>query len=70
MLRKVVQAENNENMRFKILETGGRTVKSLLQRANPTATAGCSSSDCIACKGGRGSGGHCRRNTVTYEIEC
>ena len=70
MLRKVVQAEANQDINFKIIETGGRTVKSLLQRSNPTATTGCSAGDCIACKGGRGSGGHCRKNNVTYEIEC
>ena len=71
MLRKVVQAENSNDMKFKIIETGGRTVKSLLQRSNPTATAGCSADDCIACKGGnRGAGGNCRRSSVTYEIEC
>ena len=45
-------------------------MKSLLQKSNPTATAGCSALDCIACKGGRGSGGHCRKTNVTYEIEC
>ena len=45
-------------------------MKSLLQRYNPTATAGCFAGDYIACKGGRGSGGQCRRNNVTYEIEC
>ena len=74
ILRKVVQAEKNQGLKFKIIETGGRTVKSLLQRYNPTATAGCFAGcfagDYIACKGGRGSGGHCRRNNVTYEIEC
>ena len=73
MLRRVVQAEAtyNKDMNFKIVESGGRTVKSLLQRSNPTATAGCTSEDCIACRGGdRGAGGNCRQNNVTYELEC
>ena len=71
MLRKVVQAEANKEMKFKVIETGGRTVKSLLQKSNPTATAGCTAQDCIACRGDdRGNGGNCRRNNVTYEIEC
>ena len=35
----MVQAENNVDMWFKIIETGGRPVKSLLQRSNTTATA-------------------------------
>ena len=38
MLRKVVQTEANKDMKFKIIEKGGRTVMSLLQRSNPTAT--------------------------------
>ena len=73
MLRRVVQAEatSNKDMNFKVVESGGRTVKSLLQRSNPTATAGCTAEDCIACRGGdRGAGGNCRKNNVTYEIEC
>ena len=73
ILRRVVQAEaeTNKDMKFKIVESGGRTMKSLLQKSNPTATAGCSDNACIACRGrDRGSGGNCRRNNVTYEVEC
>jgi hypothetical protein len=73
MLRRVVQVEaaTNKDMNFKIVESGGRTVKSLLQKSNPTATIGCTAEDCIACNGGdRGAGGNCRKNNVTYEIEC
>ena len=49
IFRKVVQAEANKEMKFKVIETGGRTVKSLLQRSNPTAIAGCTAQDCISC---------------------
>ena len=71
MLRKVVQTEANKDMKFKIIEKGGRTVMSLLQRSNPTATAGYTAGDCIACRGeNRCTVGNCRRNNVTYEIEC
>ena len=70
MLREVAQAEAEVDMKFNIIETGGRTVKSELQRSKPTATAGCTDALCIACKEGRGRGGNCRRSNVTYEIEC
>ena len=72
LLRRVVQTEagNSGDMKFKIVESGGRTLKSLLQRSNPTATAGCSDGSCIACRGDRGKGGDCRKTNVTYEIEC
>ena len=54
MLRRVVQSEAaaNKEINFKIVESGGRTLKSILQRSNPTATAGCTDAGCVACRGG------------------
>ena len=69
-MRKVAEEEGKEGIRFKIMEVGGRTIKSELQRSNPTATPGCGEHDCIVCKLGRGRGGNCRRNNVNYTIEC
>ena len=69
-MRKVAEKEVKEGIKFKIMEVGGRTMKTELQRSNPTATPGCGESDCVACKLGRGRGGNCRRNNVNYEIEC
>ena len=45
-------------------------IKGMVQKLNPTATAVCSSEDCIACHGGRGEGGNCRKSNVKYEMEC
>ena len=73
MLRRVVQTEAaaNKEIHFKIVEAGGRTVKSILQRSNPTNTAGCTDAGCAACRGGaKGKGGNCRQSNVTYEMEC
>ena len=69
-MRKVAEQEAKEGIKFKIMEVGGRTIKSELQRSNPTAQAGCGESDCIACNRERGRGGNCRRNNINYEIEC
>ena len=57
-------------MRFKVIETGGRSIKSIVQKSNPTATLGCEAADCLPCKNGRGDGGDCRRCGVNYSIEC
>ena len=52
------------------VESGGRTVKSNVQQSNPTTVGGCQSGDCVACKGGRGSGGSCRKSNVVYQYSC
>ena len=70
MMRKVAEEEARDGIKFKILEVGGRTLKSELQRSNPTATPGCDKSDCLPCSGGRGKGGKCHKNNVNYVIEC
>ena len=70
MLREVAETEAHPSMKFKIVEKGGRTVKRALQKSNPTASVGCESGDCLACKGGRGTGGPCRRSNVVYEMVC
>ena len=70
MMRKVAKEEAKGNIRFKIVEIGGKTLKRELQKSNPIATPGCDAEDCIACNAKRGEGGNCRKNNVNYEIEC
>ena len=70
MLREVVEKEQQEGIKFKIVETGGITIKSRLQKSNPTATPGCSALDCVPCKNGRGGGGNCRKTNVQYSMLC
>ena len=69
MMRKVAEEEAKEGIKFKIMEVGGKTMKRVLQKSNPTATPGCDEEDCIACKPERGKGGDCRKNNVNYEME-
>ena len=45
-------------------------MKRKLQKTNPGRTVGCDSSDCLACKNGKGEGGDCRRNSVGYNLVC
>ena len=69
-MKKVAEKERKKEIHFKIVEMGGRTLKSELQRSNPLSTPGCEKSDCMACRKERGKGGQCRRNNINYEIEC
>ena len=70
ILRQVAETEAEAGVSFKIIETGGRTVKSIVQKSNPTETAGCENDRCVACRPGRGEGGPCRGSNINYEIEC
>ena len=70
MLREVANRETDAGLKFKVVERGGRTMKSEVQISNPTATPGCSSSDCLACKDGPGTGGSCRRSNALYKLSC
>ena len=68
-LQKVI-SDNPGPVKIKIQEQGGVKVSSKLQRTNPNRTKGCSSTDCLTCKHGRGKGGECRRNNVGYVLIC
>ena len=70
ILKDVVDRESEAGVSFKIVETGGKTVKTVVQKSNPTATAGCTDVDCVACRQGRGEGGNCRGSGINYEVEC
>ena len=70
MLRQIAEEEAEAGIKFKVLETGGKSVKAKVQVSNPTATAGCAETDCMACRPGRGEGGNCHGSGINYEIEC
>ena len=69
-MRRVAEKEKKDGIHFNIIEIGGRTLKSELQKSNPTATPGCDKEDCLPCSNGRGKGGKCHANNVNYLIEC
>ena len=60
----------NVFINFNIIEIGGKTVKSQVQKSNPTATPGCPKDYCLACSEERGKGGQCHKSNVNYAIEC
>ena len=69
-LQQIADSETEAGAKFKIVETGGVTMKQQLQKSNPTASPACDKDDCAACKFGRGKGGNCHRNNIEYEFEC
>ena len=69
-LKTIADSEAEAGVHFKILETGGISMKSVLQKSNPLRTAGCDSLDCLPCNNGRGEGGNCVGGGVNYELEC
>ena len=69
-LRDIVDREAEAGVHFRIVETGGSSIKSQIQKSNPTTTVGCTDARCLPCKSGQGEGGDCRRCGITYQIEC
>ena len=63
----IADSEAEAGIHFKIVETGGLSLKSLLQKSNPLETAGCGSPDCSPVNM---AGGNCQGCWVNYEITC
>ena len=69
-LRTIAEKEAEAGVQFKIVETGGITVKRMLQISNPMGTLGCDEERCLPCRTGQGDGGNCRSCGVNYQLEC
>ena len=69
-LRQIANNEAEAGVEFKIVETGGRTMKKQFQKSNPMEMAGCEDGNCLPCRTGRGDGGRCHSSGVNYAVEC
>ena len=69
-LRKIADEESEAGVHFNVIETGGLSMKRVLQKSNPLGTHGCEDQDCLPCQFGRGDGGSCRACGINYKIEC
>ena len=69
-LREIAEHEAEEGIHFKIVETGGRTIRGEVQQSNLTSSRGCNDPRCLACKDGPGEGGNYRRSNIEYQFEC
>ena len=55
-LKSIADSEAEAGIHFKIVETGGLSIRSVLQKSNPLQTIGCDSDDCLPCAHSRGRG--------------
>jgi hypothetical protein len=69
-LRDIANKEAEAGVHLNIIETGGLSMRRLLQKSNPLQTPGCDDTQCLPCQSGRGEGGNCRSGGVNYELEC
>ena len=69
-LKAIADSEAEAGVHFKIVETGGLSMRSVLQKSNPLQTSGCDRENCLPCSQGRGEGGNCEGCGVNYELEC
>ena len=65
--RKTIEDFRSE-IKLRVVEKGGRSLKSTLVNTNPGRSTGCTKSDCFSCKDNKGEGGDCRAKNVGYEI--
>ena len=70
ILKEISEKEAEVGIHFRIVETGGKTIKHMVQKSNPTASSGCDKETCLPCRTGRGDGGNCRSSGVNYQVEC
>ena len=66
-LREIAESESEAGFKLRIVENGGRTIKSHFQKFDPTSSPGCANFECLACQNGKGKGGSCLRSNIQYE---
>ena len=67
-LKAIAESESDTSVKFKIIETGGLSMRSVLQRSNPLEYQGCDSTDCLPCAPGRGEGGNGEVDVNTFSL--
>ena len=69
ILKRTIQREaKKHNIKIKVVERRGMTVKTKLQKSDPFERKKCKKDDCVTCK--KEIDIDCRRRGVVYEIEC
>ena len=54
-------------MKVKVVESAGKSIKSMLQRSNPVVTSDCQPPQKDECPGCMSENGACRKEGVTYQ---
>ena len=68
LMKRIQGVVKKLNMRIKVLERAGATVKGLLQRSNPFGVRDCGRDNCLICC--QGCGTNCRTRGCVYEYNC
>ena len=66
--RRVQELSDRHEVKIKVVERVGKTVKQILQRSDPTEPKKCERPDCVACGGD--SKIDCRTSGCIYELKC
>ena len=68
LARALREITKNSDVKMRIVERGGTSIKRKLQRSNPFRPENCEREDCLVCQ--TGGKGNCETEGVTYSIEC
>jgi hypothetical protein len=60
----------NQEIKIKIVERAGKTIKSQLQSSNPFKNDNCTRKDCVTCADPECPRGVCTKSGVVYQIQC
>ena len=69
MLREVVEQEREGDIKYKVVERGGKSVEKMLTNVNPTKSESCGETNCVVCSS-PGGGRLCHKTRIAYEIRC
>ena len=68
MLREVAEQESEGDIKYKVVERGGKLLEKMLTNINPTKSDNCSETDCVVCAS-PGGGWLCHKTRIAYKIQ-
>ena len=68
MKETIQRLSDKHQMRIKVVERVGRTVKQILQKSDPFKQMECTRPDCQVCRSGKGA--DCRTSGCVYQLTC
>ena len=65
----MVEQESEGDIKYKVVERGGKSVEKMLTNVNPTKSESCGETNCVVCSS-PGGGRLCHKTRIAYEIQC
>ena len=69
MLWEVAEQQIEGDIKYKVVERGGKLLEKMLTNINPTKSDNCSETDCVVCAS-PGGGWLCHKTRIAYKIQC